>query len=147
MAGLAALRAVGRGSLKWPNDLIVDELKVGGILVERSDDVVVAGFGLNLWWPDPPEGVGSIERDDPGLDRHAEIGALWAAELLHLVDLDGWPIDDYRASCVTLGRRITWDPDGSGIAVDVTANGELVVHDDSGRHTIASGGIRHVRSW
>lgn len=35
-------------SIKWPNDLMLDGAKLAGILLERSGDVVVAGFGVNL---------------------------------------------------------------------------------------------------
>jgi BirA family biotin operon repressor/biotin-[acetyl-CoA-carboxylase] ligase len=34
--------------LKWPNDLLVDGAKLSGILLERADDAVVIGFGVNL---------------------------------------------------------------------------------------------------
>ena len=34
--------------LKWPNDLLLDNSKLAGILLERSGDRVVAGFGVNL---------------------------------------------------------------------------------------------------
>ena len=34
--------------IKWPNDLIVDGAKLSGILLERADDAVIAGFGVNL---------------------------------------------------------------------------------------------------
>ena len=34
--------------LKWPNDLLLDGAKVAGILLERQDQRVVAGFGVNL---------------------------------------------------------------------------------------------------
>jgi BirA family biotin operon repressor/biotin-[acetyl-CoA-carboxylase] ligase len=34
--------------LKWPNDLLLLGKKVAGILLERSGDRVVVGFGLNL---------------------------------------------------------------------------------------------------
>lgn len=43
---LAARGAAVR--IKWPNDLLVDGCKVGGILVEERGGVVVAGLGLNL---------------------------------------------------------------------------------------------------
>ena len=38
-----------RGGLqiKWPNDLLLDGAKVAGILLERSGDAVVIGFGVN----------------------------------------------------------------------------------------------------
>ena len=34
--------------LKWPNDLLSGDAKLGGILLERSGDRVVVGFGVNL---------------------------------------------------------------------------------------------------
>jgi BirA family biotin operon repressor/biotin-[acetyl-CoA-carboxylase] ligase len=147
MAGVAALRAVTGPKLKWPNDLILGEGKVGGILVEQSGDEVVIGLGLNLWWPDTPEGTAALFGEDPGPDRHAEIGALWGAELMRLIEAEGWPLDEYRSDCETLGRRITWEPDGLGTAVDVTEDGGLVVELESGEmRTLRSGAVRHVRS-
>jgi BirA family biotin operon repressor/biotin-[acetyl-CoA-carboxylase] ligase len=54
VAGLALIEAVeieAPGSplqLKWPNDLMLGDAKLAGILLERSGDRVVAGFGVNL---------------------------------------------------------------------------------------------------
>jgi BirA family biotin operon repressor/biotin-[acetyl-CoA-carboxylase] ligase len=43
-------------ALKWPNDLLLDGVKLAGILLERSADAVVAGFGVNLAHaPDLPD--------------------------------------------------------------------------------------------
>lgn len=53
-AGLALIEAVDVATpglplmLKWPNDLLLGTAKLGGILLERNGDRVVAGFGLNL---------------------------------------------------------------------------------------------------
>jgi BirA family biotin operon repressor/biotin-[acetyl-CoA-carboxylase] ligase len=146
MAGVAARRALGElVTLKWPNDLQIGEVKIGGILVEQSDGVVVVGMGVNLWWPQAPDGVGDYFEEDPGPLRHIELGALWAAELFSLLRADGWPIDDYRRACVTLGREIAWEPDGSGTAVDVSNSGALLIDDGSELHEIHSGAIRHLR--
>lgn len=35
-------------ALKWPNDLLLDGAKLSGILLERSDDAIVIGIGVNL---------------------------------------------------------------------------------------------------
>lgn len=146
MAGLAAVRSTSNTSLKWPNDVVIDGSKVGGILVERSEGMTVIGVGLNLWWPDPPEGMGALFADDPGEEAYAELGALWGAELMELLDGDGWPIDAYRDVCITLGREITWEPGGEGRAVDIAADGALVVETRSGEESIYSGAVRHVRT-
>jgi BirA family transcriptional regulator, biotin operon repressor / biotin---[acetyl-CoA-carboxylase] ligase len=34
--------------IKWPNDLMVAGAKLSGILLERIDDAVIVGFGVNL---------------------------------------------------------------------------------------------------
>lgn len=41
--------------IKWPNDLLADGAKVSGILLERVDDAVIIGFGVNL--AHSPEGL------------------------------------------------------------------------------------------
>ena len=54
LAGLAVIEAVEAAvpavplSLKWPNDLMLGDAKLAGILLERSGDRVVVGFGVNL---------------------------------------------------------------------------------------------------
>ncbi|MEI9850071.1 MAG: biotin--[acetyl-CoA-carboxylase] ligase [Sphingomonas sp.] len=35
-------------AIKWPNDLLLDGAKLSGILLERTGDAVVIGFGVNL---------------------------------------------------------------------------------------------------
>ena len=144
MAGVAAARRLEGVSLKWPNDLMTDGAKVGGILVERADETVI-GMGVNLWWPDAPEGMGALRADDPGAGFHAQIAGLWAAELMHLIAEEGWPHDEYRAVCSTLGREISWEPDGHGTAIDITSEGALVVEVAGTRQTLTSGAVRHLR--
>jgi BirA family biotin operon repressor/biotin-[acetyl-CoA-carboxylase] ligase len=53
LAGVAvaeALAAVAEvdARLKWPNDILVDGRKLGGILAERVEDAVVIGIGINV---------------------------------------------------------------------------------------------------
>jgi len=53
-AGIAFANAIhiytGSNSvqLKWPNDVMFGIAKLGGILLERRDDALIAGFGLNI---------------------------------------------------------------------------------------------------
>ncbi|MDQ3140211.1 MAG: biotin--[acetyl-CoA-carboxylase] ligase [Pseudomonadota bacterium] len=37
-----------RLQIKWPNDLLADGAKIAGILLERAEDAVAIGFGVNL---------------------------------------------------------------------------------------------------
>ncbi len=146
MAGVAAVRALQGGAvLKWPNDVLKEERKVGGILVERSESVVVAGLGLNLFWAEPPEATGAVFDQDPGEEAHRGIGALWVAELMAQIESDGWLADEYRDGCSTLGRSITWEPNGEGIAAGISDGGSLLVETGSGIEEIHAGAVRHVR--
>jgi BirA family transcriptional regulator, biotin operon repressor / biotin---[acetyl-CoA-carboxylase] ligase len=35
-------------SIKWPNDVLIDGAKLAGILLERADDAIIIGIGVNL---------------------------------------------------------------------------------------------------
>lgn len=146
MAGLAAVAAIPGTTLKWPNDVMKDEVKVGGILVERSGEVTVIGLGLNLWWERPPDGARSVFDGDPGPGKYREVGALWGAELLELIDRPGWPKQRYLEACTTPGKEITWEPDGRGRAVDIADDGGLVVVTGTETLTLHSGAVRHIRA-
>jgi BirA family transcriptional regulator, biotin operon repressor / biotin---[acetyl-CoA-carboxylase] ligase len=71
--------------LKWPNDLLIDGAKLSGILLERADDAVVIGFGVNL--AHHPEDLGRAATSfaahgvapDPGVfaETLAETFARW----------------------------------------------------------------------
>ena len=147
LAGVAAARSIEGASLKWPNDVLLGDAKVAGLLAELSDGIVVIGFGVNLWWPDAPNGVSAIHRHDPGPEAGRRLAERWADSLLQLIEIgpDEWPIDIYCRLCTTLGRDITWEPHGRGQAVDVDRSGALIVETPDGRERLTSGSVTHVR--
>src|SRR5438067_7343724 len=60
-AGVAAAEACGpRVRLKWPNDLLIAERKLGGILVETTGDKAICGIGINLIWA--PAGAAQLDQ-------------------------------------------------------------------------------------
>ena len=130
--------------LKWPNDLMIGPDKMGGILVEHSEPVVVAGVGVNLWWPDPPPGAAGVLSDDPGPELAQELAHAWATSFLGRLAAGTWDRDRYVAASVTLGQRIEWEPNGVGIAVGIDDRGGLIVDTDAGRRILRSGEVRHV---
>jgi len=148
VAGLAAAEVVGASCrLKWPNDLLIGSSKVGGILTETSGDIVVAGCGLNLYWPAPPPGITAIYRDDPGHECHLELARHWADSFLQRLSRGprGWGIDEYRRRSATIGRSISWDPQGEGKALDVADDGALVVATAMGEVRLTAGEVRHLQ--
>ena len=152
LGGMAARHAIRNelGStidLKWPNDLMVAGTKIGGILVEAPDGVIVAGCGINLWWPDPPSGMGAIVQRDPGADAAFRLAETWAVGFLQAIDggPSSWDRNAYIAACETIGLEMEWDPEGRGRAVGVAADGGLIVATASGQQTLRSGTVRTVR--
>ena len=137
-AGVAAAAACGeRVRLKWPNDLLLDGRKLGGILVERTGDRCVVGTGINLDWA--PPGAAMLGADREGLvERMAAELARWFAAPVGEI-LAAW-----RRRSDTLGRRVRVEVPGEtfeGVAQDVAEDGSLLV---AGR-TVTAGDIIHLR--
>ena len=130
-------------SLKWPNDLELGTVKVGGILVESDGERTVVGCGLNLWWPEPPSGVGAVFPSDPGPEVGVWISEAWGDALF--ASMGQWDREAYMLASSTLGQTLTWEPDGLGRAVDIDAAGGLVVSTVDGEVTLRSGEVRAVR--
>ncbi len=148
VAALAARDAIAattgvQVALKWPNDLMVDGLKVGGILVEGTDHRVAVGMGLDLWWKEAPEGAGALFGDDPGPDVGREIAVRWVDRFLQRLARPArdWGHDEYRSVCTTVGREVEWD-DGRGRAVDIAPGGGLVIETADGLVEVMAGGVR-----
>lgn len=170
LAGYAvdkALQARGLATgVKWPNDVLVGDKKVAGILVERVETdtgpAAVVGVGVNVGLtadelPVPTATSMLVELGEP-VDRTDVL-----VELLNAVreafdaweeggDLNGMRLmDSYSAACVTLGRDVTVELPGgtalSGRAVDIDPTGQLVVETADGvRHPVSAGDVVHVRT-
>ena len=137
--------------IKWPNDLLLNGKKIVGIL---------CGIGINLAQPqsyfdaaDLPHGT-SLALQGAAIDLEQDPG--WLAEALtdfgfdrplYTFARDGFaPFrEEYKAACVNIGRRVTFDlPDGgqgAGEAVDVDEEGRLVVRTDSGEEHVFTGEV------
>jgi BirA family biotin operon repressor/biotin-[acetyl-CoA-carboxylase] ligase len=134
---------------KWPNDLMVGESKVGGILGEaevaagRIEHVVV-GIGVNLVEPE----------DVPGAEAIGDVDgeALLTTFLQRFRSMiDGPPeeiLGRWRAVSATLGRRVEATTVGgdtaSGVAADLDERGALLIDTDGGLVPVAFGEIRHL---
>ena len=138
-AGVAAAEACGPGvRLKWPNDLLLEDRKLGGILVEAAGARCLVGIGINLTWA--PPGAARLEVDrDLLLDRlSAELERWWSAPAARV--LDAW-----RARSDTLGRRVKVELGAEtveGLAEDVADDGSLII---DGR-ALAAGDVTHLRA-
>jgi BirA family biotin operon repressor/biotin-[acetyl-CoA-carboxylase] ligase len=160
LAAAAAVDEVAgfRPGLKWPNDLVVDDRKLAGVLAEAelspsAAPAVVVGIGLNLNWPDDlPDDLASIATAANHVTGGAVDGdAVLDALLVHLERRYGdWPAvaSEYRRSCVTIGRTVRvelGDETFTGAAADVSDDGHLLVDVGMCLRTVAAGDVVHVR--
>ena len=156
VAGMAAVEACYeaagvRAGLKWPNDVVVAEGKLGGLLAEAVAGAVVVGLGLNVSWegPLPPGAVDLLTLTGRRVDRDALLDAfLDALGRLRLLP-PAEVLDHYRRACVTLGREVrvrTPAEELEGRAVDIDPGGALVVEEAGGvRRSAVAGDVVHLR--
>ena len=157
-AGLAMAEAVEAetgvvAGLKWPNDLLVGDRKLAGILAEATGDALVIGIGVNIEWHEVPEELRAIatacnlEGGRP-TSRAAIVRTFLDGYAVRLTDLDA-ARRDYEARLVTLGRRVRVEQlagDVVGVARGVDASGHLLLDvDDGTRATITVGDVIHLR--
>jgi BirA family biotin operon repressor/biotin-[acetyl-CoA-carboxylase] ligase len=158
-AGVALAAAVehvaGVGvALKWPNDLVVGDRKLAGVLAEAHDDALVIGVGCNVNWSHFPADLAetatacNVEAGRP-IDRDALLDSFLdeLAAALHAGDAI---VDDYRVRLATTGRAVRVQQlradDLVGTAVGVTDGGALVVRDADGHeHTVVAADVVHLR--
>jgi BirA family biotin operon repressor/biotin-[acetyl-CoA-carboxylase] ligase len=163
-AGIAMRDAVEHvaafaAALKWPNDLVVGDRKLAGLLGEADVDsggmvsAAVIGAGVNVNWDElPPDLIGtatscSLECGHP-VDRETLLAAFLSRFGDRYAALHAVPTE-YRRHLATLGRRVRVERaegDVVGRAVDVGAAGELLVALDTGRVVeVHSGDVNHLR--
>lgn len=178
MAGLAIAQAIEDHveigiTLKWPNDILIEERKVGGILCESfkrssTETCVVIGFGINVNLSESafPKDLELIAtslhiQSQHTLDRHHLLKSI-------ITTLEqGWEalISQgpqacqlaYSSRCSTLGKQVQVQfPDGSeleGMAQSIGEQGQLQLipspsdaKEQSARILdVHAGDIRHIR--
>lgn len=160
----AQLRGTGNSAgLKWPNDVLVDGLKICGILAEAvagSPSTVVVGSGVNTRMAAvdlPVTTATSFAALGVAVDEDRLIADYLTAldEQLAALAAAGGDASaaglrgEIEALCLTLGRAVTVSlPDGSalvGEAVRIDTDGRLVVRGAAGETAVAAGDVTHVR--
>jgi len=151
---VAVVRAVRRVAgvapgIKWPNDLLLNGKKLGGILTEmetESDRIrhVVVGLGLNVNNPGfPPELAAtatSLTLTVGGAFSRVHLLQAWLEEFETLYGRflnQGFPeiLEEWKGYTVTLGRPVTvrqGPREISGQALDVASDGALLLRTASG---------------
>ena len=94
-----ARRAAPAAKIKWPNDLLLDARKLGGILIERRGGRDLIGVGLNVLDPRHPDRTGL-----PG-ERRADVLARLCRSMTPLLDP---PPDLFDALLDEYRRHLAW---------------------------------------
>jgi len=144
--------------LKWPNDLLVDERKLGGILLESCANgmTAIVGIGINMALPNKadehiravrkPIDLSSVLEVVPSVDALAArvIERLRAA--LQKFDRDGFEsfAPEWSRLDALAGREIVVNRAGireTGIAQGIAPDGALLLRNDAGLQRIVSGSV------
>ena len=138
---------------KWPNDILHDDLKVAGLLAEKTESGVIVGVGINVSTAKSelpvPHATSIFLVTNVLLNRN-----MLLAQILNNVEADllSWQggkdlASKYRELSATIGREVRVElPDGSkieGTAVDIDETGSL--HLDNGQR-ITVGDVVHLDS-
>jgi BirA family biotin operon repressor/biotin-[acetyl-CoA-carboxylase] ligase len=141
-----------KASLKWPNDILIGEKKVAGLLAQVSDQGIIIGLGLNVEMNIeelPVETATSLAiSGSKELDRN-----LILSKFLNVFEdnFANWEkganfLDRYSQVCATLGRQVQIEVTGrtnrTGIAQSVNEFGALLLDDG---FEVNVGDVVHLR--
>jgi BirA family biotin operon repressor/biotin-[acetyl-CoA-carboxylase] ligase len=171
LTGVAVAEAVRRTAavscdLKWPNDVLVGDAKVAGILVERIErhlgsPAAVVGIGVNVSTSRAEmAGIAATSLELEGastLDRSVLLRAvlrtfeaLYGQWQVERGDPTAGLLAAYTRRCATVGRRVRVDlPSGEqmhGTATGIDSAGRLVVRTALGVESVGAGDVVHVRA-
>ena len=163
IVGVAAANAISKYCglaplLKWPNDLLIGDLKVGGIIAEQVDDCVVIGIGINVLQNNDELPVStatslSLECAKDEMKAREELIAYLLQEIR--IEFDAWNKDKdnieilkkYSKLSATIGNRIKLDfqngESKESTAIGIAENGGLLI---SSGETIVSADLTHLRA-
>jgi BirA family biotin operon repressor/biotin-[acetyl-CoA-carboxylase] ligase len=160
LLGLATAEAIQKSThvfcdLRWPNDVLINERKVAGILAHLLENCVVAGIGINVnqtWFPPDLRTPATSLRMESGdkIQSREEV----IVNLIQSVDTFSSMLMAEGAECIVrafmsassyaLDRRVLIEEDGRrGITAGLDEDGFLLVRFDNGHmERIAAGGVR-----
>ncbi|MCU1293446.1 MAG: biotin--acetyl-CoA-carboxylase ligase [Bryobacterales bacterium] len=160
LLGLATAEAIQQVTslacdLRWPNDVLINERKVAGILAQLSGDFVIAGIGINVNQMELPSNLRtpatSLRVASGGTEQSREellIHLLQAIDAFCALLKESGPAAILRsfavASSYALHRRVIVEETGrTGVTAGLDQSGFLLVRYESGRvERIAAGGVR-----
>ena len=132
IAGISVIQTLGLDSglrLKWPNDIILDGKKVGGILCEDGGKCAVAGIGINLNNDSSFPNSTNLASIGYGLDEYRFLKSFFMVFKENLQKSNQDIISRFRDHDCLLGRDISWG-EATGVAKSINFDGSLEVLSD-----------------
>jgi BirA family biotin operon repressor/biotin-[acetyl-CoA-carboxylase] ligase len=150
LAAQAAINDLAQVSvdIRWPNDLMLNEKKVGGILVQAEGGAFIAGIGVNVNQESfSPElaGIATSLRIETGAEHSKE--ALMQRIIAESLRFGGLPKSEILrrftgASSWVSGKSVIVDEKMEGVTDGLDSNGFLKVRTVAGIETVLAGGVR-----
>lgn len=139
--------------VKWPNDLVVGDRKLAGLLAEAdTHGGLVVGMGINVRWDEFPPDIAQTATacnlcGDPV--TRAELLVAWLRHLERRLEHLDDVVAETRVRSATIGRRIRVELSArtfEALATGLDADGRLLVRCDGGTNeVVAAGDVVHVR--
>ena len=133
--------------VKWPNDVLLDEKKLSGILIEKHGDCAIIGIGVNVISHPDIEYTGyatvSLQEKNINVEKN-NLGDLIAKRIIDNVNIcirDGFEriIDNLKPFMIKLSEEIDFEQNGkvfSGIFSGINKNGGLCLKQKTGEEII-----------
>ena len=158
IAAVAAMRVIKNYtskpvSIKWVNDIYIENKKVCGILTQANTDFesgeidsLIVGMGINLnssYLPKELENKAcAIDNKELNLNKFLGelINSMFDLSTANFTDT----LSEYRKNNLVMGKTVTYEQDGNiceGTAVDIDKNGHLILECKGEKTVLLSGEI------
>ena len=112
--------------LKWPNDLVLENKKIGGILVEtesfNNKTRTIVGIGINLNLPNKESWWGDLSKFNLADKREMLIGEIINNFVSALDNPNLKWMDEWRDACIHINKKIEINKNGE-LVKDITFHG------------------------
>jgi BirA family biotin operon repressor/biotin-[acetyl-CoA-carboxylase] ligase len=152
--GLAVQRAINDTAqvstdVRWPNDVMLNDRKVAGIMVQASEPgVLIAGIGINVnhsAFPEDLRDIATSLRIETGREQDKELLLQRVlAESLRYARLDKSEVlrRFEQNSSYIRGKSVIVDEKVRGVTAGLDQDGFLLLKTDAGIEAILTGGVR-----
>jgi BirA family biotin operon repressor/biotin-[acetyl-CoA-carboxylase] ligase len=151
--GLAVQQAVNdvaqvSTDLRWPNDVMLNERKLAGIMVQSESGALIAGIGINVnhsAFPDDLKQIATSLKLETGHAHDRE--ALLTRVIAESIRYAALPKDEVlrrfeQRSSYVRGKSVIVDERLMGITAGLDPNGFLLLETANGVETVIAGGVR-----